>query len=37
MCEKKDVDTSLKHHPYDCIIDFEEGTQLPFMLIYNLS
>jgi hypothetical protein len=35
--EKKNIDTLLKHHPYDYTIDLGEGAQLPFGLIYNLS
>jgi len=35
--EKKNVDTLLKHRPYDCTTDLEEGTQPQFGLIYNLS
>ncbi len=34
--EKKNVDTLLKHRPYDYTIDLEEGTWPPFELIYNL-
>jgi hypothetical protein len=26
-----------RHHPYDCTIDLEEGTQPPLGPIYNLS
>ncbi len=37
MFEKKNVNTLLKHHPYDCSIDLEEGAQPPFGSIYNLS
>jgi hypothetical protein len=35
--EKKNVDTLLKHWPYDCMIDLEEGVQPLFRPIYNLS
>jgi hypothetical protein len=35
--EKKIVDTLLEHCPYDCTIDFEEGSQPPFKPIHNLS
>lgn len=35
--EKKNVDILLKHHPYNCIIELQYGTQLPFSPIYNLS
>jgi hypothetical protein len=37
VVEKKIVDTLLKHHPYDCTINVDEGTQLSFKPIYNLS
>jgi hypothetical protein len=26
-----------QHRPYDCAIDLQEGIQLPFGPIYNLS
>ncbi len=35
--DKKNVNTLLKHHSYDCTINLEEGAQLPFRPIYNLS
>jgi hypothetical protein len=35
--EKKNVDMLLQHHPYDCAINLQEDTQLPFGPIYNLS
>jgi hypothetical protein len=35
--EKKNVNTLSKHYPYDCMIALEEGAQLPFGPIYNLS
>jgi len=35
--EKKNVNTLLKHCPYDCTIDLEEVAQPPFGPIYNLS
>ena len=34
--EKKNVDTLPEHHPYDCSIDLQERTQLPFGPIYSL-
>ncbi len=37
MFEKKNDNNLPKHCPYDCTIDFEEGTQRPFESIYNLS
>jgi hypothetical protein len=37
MFEKKNVITLPEHRPYDCTIDLEEGAQLPFGPIYNLS
>jgi hypothetical protein len=35
--KKKNVDLFPQHHPYDCAIHFQEGTQQPFGPIYNLS
>jgi hypothetical protein len=35
--EKIIVDTLFEHCPYDCTIDFEEGSQSPFGPIHNLS
>ncbi len=37
MFDKKNVNTLLKHRPYDCTINLEEGAQPPFSPIYNLS
>jgi hypothetical protein len=37
MFDKKNANTSLKHHSYDCTINLEEGTQLPIGPIYNMS
>jgi hypothetical protein len=34
---KKNVDILLEYRPYDCAIDLQEGAQLPFGPIYNLS
>lgn len=34
--EKKNADILLKHRPYDCSIDLQEGAQPPFGPIYNL-
>jgi hypothetical protein len=34
--EKNIVDMLLEHWPYNCAIEFEEGTQPPFEPIYNL-
>jgi hypothetical protein len=35
--EKKNADLLSQHRLYDCAIDFQEGTQLPFGPNYNLS
>lgn len=35
--EKKNVDTLLKHHLYDCMIDLELEIEPPFGPIYNVS
>jgi hypothetical protein len=35
--EKNNINVLPKHQPYDCTIDLEKGTQLPFEPIYNLS
>jgi hypothetical protein len=35
--EKKNADILLKHHPYDCTIELQDGVQPPFGPIYNLS
>jgi hypothetical protein len=35
--EKKNEDLFPQHRLYYCAIDLQEGTQLPFGLIYNLS
>jgi len=35
--EKKNVDTLLKHQPYNCTIDLEKETQPPFRPIHDLS
>jgi hypothetical protein len=35
--EKKNVNLFPQYRPYDCTIDLQEGTQLPFGPIYNLS
>jgi hypothetical protein len=35
--ENKNIDLFSQHRPYDCTIDLQEGTQLPFGPIYNLS
>lgn len=35
--EKKNVDGFSKHRSYDCAIDIQDGAQLPFRPIYNLS
>ena len=35
--KKKNTDILLQHRPYDCAIDIENDTQVPFGLIYNLS
>ena len=35
--EKKNVDILPQHRPYDCAIDIEDGAQVPFGSIYNLS
>ena len=35
--EKNNADMLPQHHPYDCSIDLQEGTQPSFSPIYNLS
>ena len=35
--KKKIVHKLPQHRPYDCIIDIEEGAQVSFGSIYNLS
>lgn len=35
--QKKNADMLPEHRPYDCAIDLQEGAQLPFGPIYNLS
>ena len=35
--EKKNADILPQHQPYDCAIDIEDGAQVPFESIYNLS
>ena len=35
--EKKNVDILPQHWLYDCAIDIEDGAQVPFEPIYNLS
>jgi hypothetical protein len=35
--EKKNVDILPEHRPYNCAIDLQDGAQLPFGPIYNLS
>ena len=35
--EKKNADILPLHQPYDCAIDIEDGAQVPFGPIYNLS
>ena len=35
--EKKNADILPQHRPYDCAIDIEDGPQVPFGPIYNLS
>jgi hypothetical protein len=35
--EKRNVNISHKHRPYDCTIDFMEGAKPSFKPIYNLS
>ena len=35
--EKENADILSKHHPYDCIIESQDGIQPPFGPIYNLS
>jgi hypothetical protein len=35
--EKKNPDLLPQHHPYDCAINLQEGTQPSFGPIYNLS
>jgi hypothetical protein len=35
--EKKNAAMLLQHRPYDCAINLQESTQLPFGSIYNLS
>ena len=35
--EKKNADILPQHQPYDCAIDIEDGAQVYFGSIYNLS
>ena len=35
--KKKNADILPQHRPYDCAIDIEDGAQVPFGAIYNLS
>ena len=35
--QKKNANMLPEHRPYDCAIDLQEGAQLPFGPIYNLS
>ena len=37
MFQKKNANILPEHRPYDCVIDSEDGAQLPFGPIYNLS